>query len=243
MALALLTAGSANQVGEPVAEGVSETTDPVVIEFHIRQNIRLIRQSLYGEPPQFAIWIEDTESHRLRTVFVTYRSGSGDWVGILECPAALPRWFEVFKEETTSTELPSFDNPAPDAVTGATPKTARFTTSVEVESGTRWVCWTEMNLSGDFNDTYRHHDMEKKTVDVYMSGQPALVYRGEITAVPGERAAPELYGQSVTDSPAGKTVQPVSDGITTARNIFRAIEIRVVSGIQRAVKEQEEGDL
>jgi hypothetical protein len=203
------------------------TKGPVLIEFNIRQDTDLIRRSLFGEPPQFAIWLENPVNHRLQTVFVTRRSGAGDWVGKRECPAALPRWFEVFKEETNSPGLPAFDNPAPDAVTGATPKIADFSTIVEVEPNSRWICWIEMNLAGDFNEAYRDHDAEEKIIDVHFSGQPPLIYRGEIKATPGERIVPELYGQSVVDGTDGNTVQPVSDAVTTARNIFKSIEIRV----------------
>ena len=211
-----------------IAQVILRPRGPTFIEFEIHQDKDLILLSLFGEPPQFAIWLEDPLSHRLQTVFVTYRSGSGDWIGKTECPAALPRWFEVFRQETNSTGLPAFDNPAPDAVTGATPQTEHFKTNFEVEPGSRWVCWIEMNLSGDFNDKYRGHNKEEKTVDLYFSGQPPLVYRGEITAIPGEQIVPELYGQSVLDSPAGETVQPVSDDVTTARDIFKSIEIRVI---------------
>jgi hypothetical protein len=206
----------------------SPTSGPVLVEFDIRQDMDLIRNSLFGGPPQFAIWLEDPVSHRLQTVFVTYRSAAGDWVGKLECPAALPRWFEVFKEETGSSGLPSFDNPAPDAVTGATPKIERFTTSVEVEPNSRWICWIEMNLAGDFNEAYQHRNTEEKTIDVHFSGQPSLIYRGEFKAIPGERIVQELHSQAVVDAPNGETVQPVSDGVTTARNIFKSIEIRVL---------------
>ena len=227
LAPALLTACLPSRGKQPL-EIRSPSGGPTLIEFNIRQDMDLIRHSLFGEPPQFAIWLEDPVTHGLRTVFVTYRSASGHWIGKTKCPAALPRWFEVFKQETNSTELPSSENPAPDAVTGATPQTEHFRTSVEVEPHSRWICWIEMNLAGDFNDAYRDHDVEKKTVDVYFSGQPPLVYRGEITAIPGGSIVPELYGQSVLDGPVGETVQPVSDDVTTARNIFKAIEVRVV---------------
>ena len=85
-----------------------------------------------------------------------------------------------------------------------------------------------MNLAGDFNEKYQERNEKEKTVDWDFVGQPALVYRGQIKAVPGEQIAPELYGQSGLNSPDGKTIQPVSDGVTTAKNIFRAINIRVV---------------
>jgi len=225
--IALLLAASSNCVDDRQVKKEGQGTGPVLIEFEIHQDMGLIRQSLFGEPPQFAIWLEDAASHRLQTVFVTYRSGYGEWVGKVKCPAALPRWFEVFKSETGSKELPDFDSPASDAVTGATPVVEEFKTTVEFPFGGKWICWIEMNLSGDFNEAYRAHDIERRKVDVYFSGQPALVYRGRVTALPGEKVRPELYGESVLGSDGGVKIQPVSEGVTTAKDIFKTIEIRV----------------
>ena len=213
--------------GQP-SEVLPQTGSSISIEFTIQQDINLIRQSLFGEPPQFAIWLEDPQTHQLKTVFVTYRSGFGHWIGKTECPAALPRWFEVFKEETHTSELPSFDQPAPDAVTGATPGTEDFKTSVEVKQGSQWICWIEMNLAGDLNETFLDHDVEKKMVDVHLSGQPALLYRGEITAIPGEKMVPILHGQSSVGNSLKDKIKPVSEGVTTARNVFKQINIQVV---------------
>jgi hypothetical protein len=227
-AIALLLAALVNCVNEQHGRSILEKTDTVLVEFQIRQDMDLIKHSLFGEPPQFAIWLEDAVTGRLQTVFVTYRSGYGEWVGKVECPAALPRWFEVFKAETGSTELPNFDRPASDAVTGATPRAEEFKTSVRVPYGSKWICWIEMNLSGDFNEVYRDHDIERRMVDVYFSGQPALVYRGQITAMPGERVTPALYGESILDSDGQTTVQPVSKSVTTAKGIFKKIEVRVL---------------
>lgn len=210
------------------AEDVSPSAGPVLIEFDIRQDMELPFLTPFSEPAQFAIWLEEPVSGRLQTIFVTYRSGSGDWIGAAQRPGSLPRWFEVFQQETNSTGLPNFDNPAPDAVTGATPQEEHFKTSVAVESGNRWICWIEVNLSGDFNAKYQERDEKAKTVDWDFVGQPALIYRGQIIAKAGEKIVPELYGQSVLNSPDGKTVQPVSDGVTTAKNIFKTIEIRVI---------------
>jgi hypothetical protein len=211
-----------------VAQLILQPRGPVLIEFEIHQDKDLILLSIFGEPPQFAIWLEDPATHQLQTVFVTYRSGSGDWIGKSSCPAALPRWFEVFGQETNSVGLPTFDNPVPDAVTGATPQAEHFKIGVEVEPASRWICWIEVNLAGDFNEKYRPYDKEQKAVDLHFSGQPPLVYRGEITAIPGEQIVPQLYGQSVLDSPTGQTVQPVSGDIITARDIFQSIMIRVI---------------
>lgn len=224
----LLVIVSACQIIRRRAEVISRPAGPVLIEFDIRQDMELPLLTPFSEPAQFAIWLQEPVSGRLQTVFVTYRSANGDWVGASERPSALPCWFEVFRQETNSTGLPTLDSPAPVAITGATPQDEHFKTSVEVRPGSRWICWIEVNLAGDFNSRYREYNEEEKTVDWDFSGQPALVYRGEIKAVPGERIVPELYGQSVPNSPDGKTIQPVSDDITSARDIFRAIEIRVV---------------
>ncbi len=213
--------------GQP-SEVLPQAGSSVSIEFTIQQDLNLIRQSLFGEPPQFAIWLEDPQTQQLKTVFVTYRSGYGDWFGKTECPAALPGWFEVFMEETHTTELPSLKYHVPDAITGATPEIEDFKTAVEVEPGSRWICWIEMNLAGDFNETFLDHDVEKKMVDVHLSGQPALLYRGEITAIPGEKMVPILYGQSFVGNSLKKNIKPVSEGVTTARNVFKQIKIKVV---------------
>ncbi len=229
VAIVLLVTASINCVNERHGKNIPTRSDSVSIEFDIHQDMDLIRSSFFGGPPQFAIWLQEPVSGRLQTVFVTHRSGTGDWEGKEECPVALPRWFEVFGEETGSTDLPTFERPAVDAVTGATPKVEEFETSVKVPFGSKWICWIEMNQSGDFNETYRNPEIEDKVVDVHFSGQPPLVYRGEITAIPGEKMTPKLYGESILDEASGVTIQPVSKGITTAKDIFKSIEIRVIS--------------
>jgi hypothetical protein len=199
----------------------------VVLEFSIRQDMQLIRESIFGEPPQFAIWLEDLETNKLKTVFVTYRSGSGDWAGKTECPAALPRWFEVFEVEFDYPGYPDLLFTVPDAITGATPQIESIRSSIQVELESRWIYWVEMNLSGDFNDYYKDHDMKKRKVDIDLSGQPALIWRGEIHAIPGEINLPVLYGQSLPYDPNQNTIQPVSPNVTTAKSVFKKIEAHV----------------
>ena len=201
---------------------------PVFIRFDIEQDLEIISLSLFGEPPQLAIWLEDPVTARLQTVFVTYRSGTGDWIGKADCSAALPRWFQVFKQETNSSNLPTMENPAPEAVTGATPTQEQFKTSIEVPESSRWICWIEVNLSGDFNHKYQEYNEIEQTVDWHLSGQPPLIYRAEITATPGETAIPQLFGQSMPYSTAENIIKPVSEDITSAKGIFKKIQIHVI---------------
>jgi hypothetical protein len=197
-----------------------------VIEFDIHQNMDAISESAFGEPPQFAIWIENPETHSTHTVFATYRSAKGDWIGKTECPTALPLWFEVFKKERNRPNLPNPRDPAPDAITGATPKADHFKIMVEVKPGTKWICWVEVNLAGDFNAKYQQYGQLSGPADIHFSGQPPLVYRAEIEAKVSQEAEAKLYGQSVIGS---DKVEPVSQDVTTAKDIFKSIKIRVVT--------------
>jgi len=215
---------------KPAAADKQAKSDKVLLQFDIKQDLELIKKtSNFNEPPQFAIWLEDPESHKLQTVFVTYRTGSGDWVGKAECPDSLNRWYEVYTEETGNVGYPTPDMPAAAAVTGATPKADSFKVTWPVKPASKWICWLEMNLAGDFNEKYKQTDEVTKTIDTDFSGQPPLVYRAEITATPGVNMQMQLYGQSVSGAEVGQTVQPVSGDITTAKDVFKDIKISVVS--------------
>lgn len=226
--VAMTSCVGTDEVG-PIAEDAILPTGKAYIVFDIWQNLDVIRHSMIGSPPQFAIWLEDPDTRRLQTVFVTRSSAKGKWVGKTRCPVALPRWFDVFKEEFESNDLPNYKNPLPDALSGATPKGETLSIQVEVEPGSRWVCWIEMNLAGDFNDTYRPRDDERKIIDIHLSGQPPLIYSAEITAIPGERATPGLVAQSTLDERGEAKLQAVGPGVTTAKDVFSRIEIRVAS--------------
>ncbi|WP_147372272.1 hypothetical protein [Mariniphaga sediminis] len=195
------------------------------LQINIHQNKELIYLSTFAEPPQFAIWLEDPETHRLMTVFVTHRVAVGDWEGKANVPVALPRWFELFKVnkhgEADAEKVP------PLVVTGATPKDDYFSVRAEVKPGSKWICWVEMNLAGDFNDAFPQEDIQNFKVDEFSNGQPALLYWAEVKAEEGRVFDFELAGKSIWDN--GKTrVESVSEGITTAQSVFDEMNIEVI---------------
>ena len=197
------------------------------LELRFRQNMDLILFSDFGEPAQMAVWLEHPETGHVRTLAVTRRSARGDWKGKSECPAALPRWFEVYRRETGRKGLPTPQAPAPDAVTRATPTTERFVWTADVEPGSRWVCWVEVNISADFNAAFPKLDEATQRMDTHFCGQPSLLYRAEVVAEPGARVLPALWGRTVRDTATGETSRDLK-GITSAKNILAAIEVRVV---------------
>jgi hypothetical protein len=83
-----------------------------------------------------------------------------------------------------------------------------------------------MNLAGDFNEHYRVYNEEQKTSDEYMTGQPALLFKTEITAEEGYVSVPEIIGMSVLDSKGSDRIKPL-EGITTATDVFEEMEISV----------------
>ncbi len=212
------------------AKAVPQPAGRTLIEFDIIQDKNLISLATFSEPPQFAIWLEDPSTHKYKTIFVTYRSATGDMVGKAECPGCLPLWFEIYEREANKPGFPTPASPAPAAVTGATPQVENFKITREIERGSKWICWMEMNLAGDFNADHQEFNAEKKTVDEDFSGQPALVYRCEIEAIPGNKYVLELFGQVVMNKPFEEMIQPVTSDITSAKEVFKSVQIRITEG-------------
>src|SRR5690606_25312506 len=87
------------------------------IEFRIHINEELVLESVYGESPTFAIWIQNPETSETKTIFITNRAGIDDWEGKVDVPTALPAWDSVTKKGKQNEE----SGMEVDAVTGATP--------------------------------------------------------------------------------------------------------------------------
>ena len=209
------------------------------IQFDISQNKEIIHLSTFAEPPQFAIWLENTATHKLKTVFVTSRVSKGDWEGKANVPVALPRWFELFRGENQSFELAENDEFS--AVTGATPKDDYFSVRIEVEPGSEWICWIEMNLAGDYNESFPEFDLESLKEDEFSCGQPALLFKAEVNAMEGLKFTPVLEGQSIWESGINR-VEPVSPGVTTARDVFDDIQISVIRPKPKLVEKNKIAD-
>lgn len=192
------------------------------LEFKIHINEERVLQSVYGESPTFAIWIENSETGEAKTIFVTNRAGVDDWEGKVNVPTALPKWSSINSEETKTDK----EDLGVDAVTGATPQPGYFTTRARVNPGSKWVCWIEMNLAGDYNEHYREFDEVTKKTDEYGNGQPAIVYKADIEAVIGNSIVPEVAGMSVLNEKE-EIIKPLK-GITSALDVFDEIIIAVV---------------
>lgn len=194
--------------------------------FEIQQEHDVYEKTDYGEPPQFAIWLENKETGEIQTVFVTYRTATGDFEGKAECPVSLPAWIGAFRKETGRDDFPTPKNPAPDAITGATPKGKDFSVKVPVPKDSRWKYYIEMNVSGDYNPDFPRLTSDGG-FDSQGNGQPSVIYMGEITGIPGKKSTPELIGRTEQRYFSPEII-PNLKGITSAKDIFSSIRVTCI---------------
>ena len=202
--------------------------------FTIHQERDVYDRSDYGEPPQFAIWLENKTTAAVNTVFVTYRTGTGDFVGKAECPVSLPAWIGAFRKETGRDDIPAVRKPADMAITGATPKVPEFSAQATVQPGSEWNYYVEVNVSGDYTPEFpalKYYG----DIDTQGNGQPSIIYRGKITANPGIRSTPELIGR--TEQLFMSTeINPDLEGIGNAKDVFSKITVTCIEGINKIKK-------
>lgn len=206
---------------------IVRTWGRTLIQFDIHQNKTLIHLSTFAEPPQFAIWLENPHTNELKNVFVTHRVAIGDWEGKANVPVALPQWFRLFKGNGNQS-LSSVTRREDDlVVSGATPKADYFSVRVEVKPESEWICWIEMNLAGDFNEAFPEFDSQSLQEDEFSNGQPAILFRSDVKAVENNYYNPVITAQSVWENGSVR-IEPLSDGVTTARYVFDTINISVI---------------
>jgi hypothetical protein len=221
-------------IGGLVLFAYVRTWNKTEIEFLIHINEELVQQSVYGESPTFAIWLEDPGNGQTYTVYATRRVATGDWEGKKDVPEALPLWTTINRAEKQNRSDEAVEAGDELISTGATPLPGYFRTRVRVTPGSRWICWIEYNLSGDYNETYPQYNPETHEEDQYGTGQPALLLKAEIEATKGRVLVPEMAGMCELNQEGKVVVEPLH-GITTAIDVLDEISIHVVKPKPRII--------
>ncbi len=182
-------------------------------------------------PPQFAIWLEDTSGNYISTVFATYKIASEGWISNNgnRRKEALPYWCHqrgvVYEDGLL---LPTKEHPLTDGITGATPKENKTIKITPVNLKKPFVIKAEFNHSVDFNNYYPKDAKEGN--DNYSggemgSGQPAVVYSA--TIYPETKSTVlVLIGHSSSDGSDGN-IYPDTQTLTTAKTIVKSINVTI----------------
>ena len=180
-------------------------------------------------PPQFAIWLEDTSGNYISTVFATYKIATEGWRANAgnRRKESLPHWCHqrgvVYEDGLL---LPTKKHPLTDGMTGATPKVDKTIKITPVKLEKPFVIKAEFNHSVDFNSYYPKD--AKEGDDNYSggemgSGQPAVVYSATIYPET-KNAVLELIGHSSSDGSDGN-IYPDTQTLTTAKTIVKSINV------------------
>jgi adenosylhomocysteine nucleosidase len=205
-----------------IVEELEKADSHVHLLFSFSPDPKLYAQSKYQKPPQIAIWLEQPKQKKIQTVYVTEKTARGAWGKNITRPISLPYWVSRWNRETQTQGDPSPKQPAADAVTCATPKQAQLI-SMGVPPDNKWNYFIEVNVSGDYNETFPEASSEGKR-DKHGNGQPSIIYQGTISATPGQSSTPKLIGRTDQFDHRLGLIRDLK-GITTAKDLLRSLKI------------------
>ncbi len=220
-----VTEKASPQAGLGSSDNEVPTGERVNLLFHLKLDRKVYIQSDWGQPPQLAVWLEQSDGHKIKTLWVTHRTGAGQWRGKADCPVSLPYWVSRYNKEAKTTGPPTFHHPVADAITQPTPKD-EFRKAAAVPRGSTWDFFVEVNVSGDFNRDFPSVQ-DDGVEDQQGNGQPSLIYRGRITARVGARSSPKLVGRTDQFEPVDHIIQDLK-GVTNAKQLLSAIDVSCI---------------
>lgn len=172
-------------------------------------------------PPQFALWIQDSDGNFSQTIFATKRASKKKWIFAPKDgrPESLPVWYhscENFYVPESKNEM--------DAVSSATPK-GSFDVSrkIQLKEGKKYFVFAEVNKSFDYNEFYPKDAGKNSAEYSGVNGQPSAVYRAEIN-LENHEAKLELIGTGSLDGKSG-LIEDKTETLTTAKNLVEKIVV------------------
>lgn len=183
--------------------------------------------------PTLAIWVEDKQGNYLQDLYVSQKLAKQSFINFINKrrPEALPVWSHKRNIQTKDgLYVPDGDNPIPDGMSGATPKTNFILSSnlsdFDIDSVKVFL---EVNQSFDWNEFYHENAFPEDTIysGPGQVGQPALVYATPLISLKGENITKmELIGRAHHSGQDGKIYQDL-ENITTALDMMSRILVIV----------------
>lgn len=206
----------------------------------LKINLNFLKGQSHNHPT-FAIWLEDEDGSYLETLFVTEYISSGvfgfadagDWSwknekGEALRPAALPYWSH--KRNVISRDsllIPTPENPIPDAISSATPK-SNFVlkTSVTKDLPSQFYILLEINQTWDWNEFWTNNKFPNDK-DYKTSSQPSIIYSAQIDFSNANKEIPlKPIGHGHYAGKNGKLYEDLST-FTTALDIAAEITVTI----------------
>lgn len=184
-------------------------------------------------PPQIAVWLEDTEGHYLSTIYATHKIATQSWQssGGNRRKEALPHWCHSRgMQYGDGLYLPTKKEPLTDGISGATPRGSFNVKFNPAKTLKQFIVKVEINHSTDFNEHYPETATEGNanySGGKEGSGQPAIVYAAHINLSSGKSSFDAvLIGHSSPDGTSGVINDDTSE-LTTALHIVKHINISI----------------
>lgn len=172
-------------------------------------------------PPQFALWIQDSDGNFSQTIFATKKASNKKWIFAPKDgrPESLPVWYhscKKFRAPESKNEM--------DAVSSATPKGGfEIVQKIQLSEEKKYFIFAEVNKSFDYNEFYPK-DAEKNSAEYSgVNGQPSAVYRAELSFENPE-AKLELIGTGSLDGKSG-SIEDKTETLTSAKNLVEKIVV------------------
>lgn len=184
-------------------------------------------------PPQIAIWLEDTQGNYLTTVYATHKIATQSWQasGGNRRQEALPHWCHSRGVKyDDGLYLPTKKAPLTDGMSGATPQGSFEIKLTPAAALQQFIVKIEINHSTDFNEAFPKSSKEGEanySGGKEGSGQPAIVYAAIVNLSSGEKSFEAiLIGHSSPDGSSGE-IDTDTSGLTTALHIVKRITVTV----------------
>lgn len=183
-------------------------------------------------PPQFAIWIEDTSGNYISTIYVTAKMANESWISNSgnRRKEALPHWcYQRGVQYDDGLYLPTKENPFTDCITGATPKADKNLKLALNELEYPFVIKAEFNHSIDWNDNFPKNATkgdENYSGGKEGSGQPAVIYSAGIDGT-SDTYELQLIGRSSADGSDGNIYNDL-EKLTSAKSIVKSITVEIM---------------
>lgn len=184
-------------------------------------------------PPQIAVWVEDTQGNYMSTVYVSHKIATQSWqmAGGNRRKEALPHWCHSRGVRyADGLYLPTKNEPLTDGISGATPRGGFDVKLVPAKPLQKFVVKIEVNHSTDWNAAYPKSAGEgdpNYSGGKEGSGQPAVVYAAVVDLTNGQKEfEAELLGHSSPDGSSGELCSDISE-LTTALHIVERIMVQI----------------